>query len=156
MQKKWFIGAVSAVAVIALAVGLSTVGVQAQPKKPDATVLSGTLIDLTCASKGMKLMDSSFNAVNNDHKTPKGMKEDCATMCLQGGQPAGVYKDGKIAAVLLGNPSVNLYKWATDSVDIKGWWAGDEDDDVATFVPKQIREQGEEEWTKVKTRAMHE
>jgi len=141
------IGVVVTTALFALA---------AHAAKPDDTVISGKLIDMTCAAKGMVMMGSDYNALNDDHKTPDGLKKDCATMCLKGGQPAGVYRDGKIVATLLANPSVNLYKYAAEDVDILGFWAGKSANDVATFVPKKIRKQGDSGWTEVKTKVMHE
>lgn len=145
--------AIAATMVLAAAVGVQSVDAQ---NKPEKTTISGVLVDMTCATKGMKLMDSDHNAVNNEHKTPDGMVESCATNCLKGGQPAGIYSDGKIQALLLANPSVNLYKFATKTVDIQGWWAGDDDDEVKSFVPAKIRLSGTADWTEVKTRAMHD
>ncbi len=76
-------------------------------------------------------------------------------MCLRGGQPAGLWKDGKIHATLLANPSLNLYEYAAKEVEIQGWYAGQRKDKVKTFVPVKIREKGDTEWTEVQTAEMH-
>ena len=100
-------------------------------------------------------MGSDHNATNDTHMTPKGPKEACATMCLKSGQPAGLYSDGKITATLLADASKNLYKFAAQEVDIEGFWAGKEDNEVKTFVPSKIRAKGGKKWTEVKTGGMH-
>ena len=60
--------------------------------------VKGKLIDLSCAQKGMVMMSSKYNAENDTHKTPKGDVAKCGTMCLKGGQPAGLFSDGKVKA----------------------------------------------------------
>ena len=100
-------------------------------------------------------MGSDRNALNDTHMTPKGEVASCATMCLKGGQPAGIYSDGKITATLLANASVNLYKFAAKDVDVQGFWAGNDKNTVATFMPQKIRLQGTKEWTEVQTKQMH-
>ena len=123
-------------------------------KKPEMVVISGVLADMTCAAKG-QLMGSEHNAKNDTHMTPDGPKKRCATMCLKGGLPAGLYSDGKISAALLADASKNLYKFAAEEVEIQGYWAGEKDNDVKTFVPAEIRSKGSEKWTKVETGGMH-
>ena len=140
----------AATAVVALILASATAGAESK-----TVTISGKLIDLTCAAKGMVKMGSDFNALNNDHKTPKGLKAGCAEMCLKSGQPAGVYNNGKIIATLLANASINLYEWAAKDVEIQGYWAGEKDDKVKTFVPAKIRVKGTEEWTEVQTAQMH-
>ena len=123
--------------------------------KPETVTISGKLIDMSCAAKGQAMMGSDRNALNDTHMTPKGEVASCATMCLKGGQPAGIYSDGKITATLLANASVNLYKFAAKDVDVQGFWAGNDKNTVATFMPEKIRLQGTKEWTEVQTRQMH-
>jgi len=96
------------------------------------------------------------NATNDTHMMgPWQEGKKCATMCLKGGQPAGLYADGKIAATLLADPSKNLYKFAAQKVEIEGYWAGKPENEVKTFVPARIRVAGSDEWTDVKTGQMH-
>ena len=123
--------------------------------KPETVTVSGKLIDLSCAAKGQAMMGSDHNALNDTHMTPDGEMASCATMCLKGGQPAGIYSDGKITATLLANASLNLYKFAAKDVDVQGFWAGKNKNEVATFFPQKIRLQGTEEWTDVQTAQMH-
>lgn len=151
-MKKYSVVAIAAIAVIGLAFAGSA---SAQMGKPETVTISGKLIDLSCSAKGMVMMNSDANARNNDHMTPDGKKEACATMCLKGGQPAGVFKDGKIVATLLANASINLYKFAADDVEIQGFWAGQKQDKVRTFVPGKIRKQGDRDWTDVVIAEMH-
>lgn len=87
-------------AVSILAVGLLVSEAQAQMKKPTMVTVRGTLIDLTCASKGHGMMNSWHNAQNNDHMTPDGEQKACATMCLKGGQPAALFDKGKITGTV--------------------------------------------------------
>lgn len=129
---------------------------QSQMKKPDIVTVSGKLIDLSCSAKGQKMMGSDHNALNNDHMTPDGEKKACATMCLKSGQPAGVFKDGKVVATLLASASLNLYKFAAEDVEVQGWWAGKKQNDVKTFFPTKIRKKGSREWTEVMTAQMHD
>ena len=123
--------------------------------KPETVTVSGKLVDLSCAAKGQAMMGSDRNALNDTHMTPKGEIASCATMCLKGGQPAGIYSDGKITATLLANASLNLYKFAAKDVDVQGFWAGNGKNEVATFFPQKIRLQGTKEWTDVQTAQMH-
>ena len=123
--------------------------------KPETVTVSGKLIDLSCAAKGQAMMGSDRNALNDTHMTPKGEMASCATMCLKGGQPAGIYSNGKITATLLANASLNLYKFAAKDVDVQGFWAGKGKNKVATFFPEKIRLQGTKEWTDVQTAQMH-
>ncbi len=128
---------------------------QAEMKGPETVVISGKLVDMSCAAKGQKLMGNNHNAENDTHMTPKGEMESCATMCLKGGQPAGIYSDGELKASLLANASINLYKFAAKDVEVEGFWAGNRKNDVKTFFPAKIRLQGTEEWTDVIAAEMH-
>ena len=130
-------------------------GDKGKMSKPETATISGKLIDMSCAAKGQALMGSDHNAVNDKHMTPTGEVEQCATMCLRGGQPAGIYNNGKITATLLANPSLNLYKFAAKDVDVQGFWAGKSKDRVATFMPAKIRLKGTSEWTDVQAAQMH-
>ena len=123
--------------------------------KPETVTISGKLVDLSCAAKGQAMMGSDRNALNDTHMTPKGEMASCATMCLKGGQPAGIYSDGKITATLLANASLNLYKFAAKDVDVQGFWAGKDENTVTTFMPQKIRLQGTKEWTDVQAAQMH-
>ena len=124
-------------------------------KKPETVTISGKLVDLCCAAKGQAMMGSDNNAINDDHMTPKGKMASCATMCLKGGQPAGIYSDGKLTATLLANASLNLYKFAAKDVEVQGFWAGKKKDKTATFMPAKIRVKGTTEWTEVQSAQMH-
>ena len=124
-------------------------------KKPEIVTIAGKLTDLSCAAKGQYLMGSDHNATNDTHMTPKGEVAKCATMCLKGGQPAGVFSDGKIVATLLANSSLNLYKFAAKDVEVQGWWAGKKKNAVKTFFPTKIRVKGTKDWTEVQTAQMH-
>jgi len=134
----------------AMALSFSASSLQAAP---ETVTISGSVIDLSCATKGMAMMGSNFNAENNDHKTPKGLKPTCAAMCLKGGQPAALYADGKIKAVFLANASLTLHKYAQKKVDVQGFWGGSKE--IKTFFPMKIRESGSKEWAEVQTSAMH-
>lgn len=123
--------------------------------KPETVTISGKLVDLSCAAKGQAMMGSDNNALNDTHMTPKGEMASCATMCLKGGQPAGIYSDGKITATLLANASLNLYKFAAKDVDVQGFWAGNDKNESATFMPAKIRLQGTKDWTDVQAAQMH-
>lgn len=140
----------AATAVVALILASATASAA-----PKTVTVSGKLIDLSCSAKGMVMMGSDVNALNDDHKTPDGPKPGCATMCLKSGQPAGLYANGKITATLLANASINLYKWASKDVEVQGFWAGEKDDKVKTFVPSKIRVQGDDDWEDVIIAEMH-
>ncbi|MDK1022440.1 MAG: hypothetical protein QGD90_12480 [Candidatus Hydrogenedentes bacterium] len=148
--------AVFPVAMLALAFVLVAGVAGAQDmKKPETVTISGKLVDLSCAAKGQAMMGSDTNAINDDHMTPDGKIANCATMCLKGGQPAGIYSDGKLTATLLANASLNLYKFAAKDVEVMGFWAGKKEDKTATFMPAKIRVKGTKEWTEVQTKQMH-
>lgn len=134
----------------ALALTLSASSLQAAP---ETVTVKGSVIDLSCATKGMAMMGSDHNALSNDHKTPKGVMNSCAAMCLKGGQPAALWSDGKISAVFLANPTFTLHKYAHKNVEVQGFWGGSKD--VKTFFPQKIREAGSKEWVDVQTSAMH-
>lgn len=142
--------------MLALVLALGTGIASAQDmKKPEMVTVTGKLVDLSCAAKGVVMMGNDNNAENDAHMTPNGKMENCATMCLKGGQPAGVYSNGKLTATLLANASLNLYKFAAKDVEIEGWWAGKKKDDTKTFVPAKIRLAGSSDWTEVQTAQMH-
>ncbi len=155
-MKRYITGALALTLALGFALSASA---QSDSKKkmamPKKEVISGVLVDMSCAAKGQKLMGSDHNALNDTHMTPKGKMESCATMCLKGGQPAGIYNDGKIAASLLANPSITLYKFASKEVEVEGWYAGNKKDKVKTFFPERIRLKGTKEWTKVVAAEMH-
>lgn len=81
-------------------------------KEPKTVTLSGTVADLTCASKGKAMMDNWHNAKNNDHMRPDGTAKQCATMCLQMGQPAALFASNDLKAVFACNPRSTLANFA--------------------------------------------
>lgn len=141
---------VLAIVALSIVLGLSAF---AQMSKPKMVTLKGTLIDLTCASKGKAMMNSWHNAESNDHMTPNGPQKQCATMCLKGGQPAALFDGGKITAVLACNPRATLSDFAAEKVELTGFWAGD-GKLVKTFIPQQIRS-GAGAWQEVDCATMH-
>ena len=155
MNRSLVLAAAFAVALAFTSVAQAQAGDKGKMKKPETVTISGKLIDMSCAAKGQALMGSDHNAVNDTHMTPKGDMEQCATMCLKGGQPAGIYSDGKITATLLANASLNLYKFAAKDVDVQGFWAGKDKDTVKTFMPAKIRIKGTKDWTDVQAAQMH-
>ena len=139
--------------LVLMAVTLMGTELQAQMKQPKEVTLSGTLIDLTCASKGKAMMDSWKNT-EDDHMMPDGnLQKQCATMCLQGGQPAALFSKGQIAAVFACNARGTLAGFAAKSVEVGGFWAGD-GKEVKTFVPMKIRS-GSGSWQDVNCATMH-
>ena len=155
MNRGLMLFAAFAVVLAFTSVAQAQAGDMGKMSKPETVTISGKLIDMSCAAKGQALMGSDHNAVNDTHMTPKGEMAQCATMCLKGGQPAGIYNNGKITATLLANPSLNLYKFAAKDVDVQGFWAGKSKDKVATFMPAKIRVKGTSEWTDVQAAQMH-
>ena len=126
---------------------------EAQMGQPDMLSLRGTLIDLTCAAKGNAMMNSWGNT-KQEHMMPDGnVQKSCATMCLQGGQPAALFASNQVTAVLACNPRPTLAKYAAKSVEIQGFWAG-AGSDVKPFVPMRIRS-GSGSWQDVDCATMH-
>ena len=79
-------------AMVALVwVSLFGMNVEAQMGQPDMVSLKGTLIDLTCAAKGNAMMNSWDNTKQVHMLADGNMQKSCATMCLQGGQPAALF-----------------------------------------------------------------
>ena len=148
------VGALAITMMMVVSSGVASAQEKKMPK-PETVTISGTLIDMSCAAKGKVMMGNNHNAENDDHMTPRGEVESCATMCLKGGQPAGIYSKGKIQATLLANASLNLYKFAAKDVEVQGFWAGDKNDRVKTFVPAKIRLAGTRDWPDVQTAQMH-
>ena len=134
-------------------VSLFGMNVQAQMGQPDMVSLKGTLIDLTCAAKGNAMMNSWGNT-KQDHMMADGnMQKSCATMCLQGGQPAALFASNQVTAVLACNPRPTLSKYAAQNVEVQGFWAGS-GSDVKPFVPMKIRA-GSGSWQDVDCATMH-
>ncbi len=150
------IGTAFALLLIAAGPTLSAqkMGKMAKMAKPDTVTLSGKVIDITCSAKGKVKMGSWGNAENNDHMTPAGKKTACATMCLKGGQPAGLFSGDQITAVFACNPRATLANYAAQDVKVKGFWAGSPDDGAKSFVPMKIRG-SEGGWTDVDCATMH-
>lgn len=126
---------------------------QGQMPMPKMATIRGTVVDLTCASKayamGMKWVNTKENHMLEGGKA----EEKCATMCLQGGQPAAVFNGSTLTAVLACNPRATLAKYASKEVELQGFWAAD-DKDVKTFVPQKVRA-GSGAWTDVDCATMH-
>lgn len=140
-------------ASLVLAVAITGIAT-AQMGKPEMVSLSGKVIDLTCSAKGQTMMSSWGNAENDEHMTPDGAKPGCATMCLQGGQPAALFADNSIKAVFGCNPRATLSEYAAQDVEVMGFWAGGADDATKTFVPAKIRTDGGD-WNDVNCATMH-
>lgn len=138
------------VTVIAVAVEAQ----EMEMAKPETVTLSGKVIDVTCAVKGRTMMGDWKN-VEQDHMTEEGFKEACATMCLEMGQPAGLFQGNKLAAVFACNPRATLVDYAAKDVDVQGFWAGGPKDDTKTFVPMQIRTAGSDGWQSVQCAEIH-
>ena len=127
--------------------------VEAQMGQSDTVSLKGTLIDLTCAAKGNAMMNSWGNT-KQDHMMADGnVMKSCATMCLQGGQPAALFAGNQITAVLACNPRNTLAQYAAQDVEVQGFWAGS-GSDVKPFVPMKIRT-GSGSWQEVDCANMH-
>ena len=128
-----------------LVLGLA-VSASAAPK--EATI-SGTVIDLSCASKAKANMDSWANT-KNDHMMPGGKTAaSCAAMCLKNGQPAALFDGKKISAVFACAGEHTLSGFAGKDVEVKGYWGPN-----MTFVPAQIKASGAS-WQEVQCSAMH-
>lgn len=126
----------------------------AQMQEPKMVTLQGTVVDLTCASKG-KAMANSWMNTEQDHMMPDGsVQKSCATMCLMGGQPAALFSNGNVAAVFACNPRATLAKFAAQTVEVQGFWAG-EGRDNKPFVPMKIRA-GSGDWEDVDCATMHQ
>ena len=127
--------------------------VEAQMGQPDMVSLKGTLIDLSCAAKGNAMMNSWANT-KQDHMMADGnVQKSCATMCLQGGQPAALFAGNQVAAVFACNPRPTLAKYAAQNVEVQGFWAGS-GPNVKTFAPTKIRS-GSGSWQDVDCATMH-
>ncbi len=142
------------IVMVALAfVSLFGMNVEAQMGQPDMVSLKGTLIDLSCAAKGNAMMNSWANT-KQDHMMPDGnVQKSCATMCLQGGQPAALFASNQVVAVLACNPRPTLANYAAQNVEVQGFWAGS-GPDVKTFAPTKIRS-GSGSWQDVDCATMH-
>lgn len=147
----------TALAIAAMVLAGLSITAYAQ-MKPDTTTIQGVLADFTCASKGKVLMDSWYNATHDDHKTPKGPKADCATLCLKSlGQPAALFDadQEKMVAVFACSPQHTLGDYAAQEVEVEGWWAGADNDSPRAFVPAKIRTAGGGDWNEVTCAVMH-
>ncbi len=126
--------------------------VTAQMMEPKMTTIKGSIVDMTCASKGHAMMGKWMNA-KDDHMMPDGEnKKGCGTMCLKGSQPAGLFDGKTVTAVFACNPAATLSAYSGKQVEVQGFWAGN--DAVKTFVPAKIRE-GSGSWKEVQCAAMH-
>lgn len=124
----------------------------AQMNQPEMSTIKGSVIDLTCASKGHAMMGNWMNA-KDDHMMEDGkMQKGCGTMCLKGLQPAGLFDGKTVSAVFACNPAATLSGFSGKQVEVQGFWAGDES--VKTFVPMKIRE-GSDSWQDVQCVTMH-
>ncbi len=119
---------------------------------PDMKTIKGSVIDLTCASKGHAMMGNWMNA-KDDHMMEGGKEQKgCGTMCLKGAQPAGLFDGKTVNAVFACNPSATLSAYSGKQVEVQGFWAGEKS--VQTFVPMKIRE-GSGTWKDVQCATMH-
>lgn len=134
---------------------VAVIAVSAQSKQPRTEIVSGTLVDLTCAAKGKAMMGKWVNAKSDAHMTTEGRKPGCATLCLKGGQPAALFDGDKVTAVFACNPRATLADYAAQDVDVRGFWAGGESDQARSFVPQKIRKSGESNWQDVDCATMH-
>ena len=137
-----------ATTVVALS---SLVTAQKAEVNPEQLVsLRGTIIDLTCAAMGKATLGTWVNT-GADHVMPDGTtQENCAAMCLRGGQPAALFSDGKITAVFACNPrgggelkrvlphgnAAPITRSLSAPVEVEGLWAGE---GTNVFVPVRIR-----------------
>ncbi len=138
-------------AVVAICLMIAGV-VTAQMMEPKMTTIKGSVIDMTCASKGHAMSGKWMNA-KDDHMMPEeGVKKGCGTMCLKGSQPAGLFDGKTVTAVFACNPAATLSAYSGKQVEVQGFWAGD--DSVKTFVPAKIRE-GSGAWKDVQCATMH-
>ena len=139
---------VAVVAICLIAGGLYA----AQMNKPEMKTIKGSVIDLTCASKGHAMMGKWGNA-KDDHMMEDGnMQAGCGTMCLKGSQPAGLFDGKTVSAVFACNPALSLAAYSGKQVEVQGFWAGDKS--VQTFIPMKIRE-GSSSWQDVQCATMH-
>lgn len=123
-----------------------------QMNQPEMKTIEGSVVDMTCASKGHAMMGKWMNA-KDDHMMEGGkMQEGCGTMCLKGSQPAGLFDGSTVTAVFACNPALTLANYSGKQVEVQGFWAGEKT--VQTFVPMKIRE-GSGEWTDVQCATMH-
>jgi hypothetical protein len=142
-RRKWGLIVVDTVIAV-LVVAFFVTDLRAQMKHPQTVVLKGRIIDLSCGAKG-KERTGTWNNVGQDHVMADGsIQKDCATMCLMGGQPAALFSDNKVTAVLVCNPRGSgasehtLVKYASAPVEVQGYWVGSETE-VKAFVPLQLR-----------------
>lgn len=130
-----------------------TINASAQAKKPQMATLRGTVVDLTCTSKAYA-MGMQWANTKEDHMMDNGnIQQKCATMCLQGGQPAALFTGSTLTAVLACDPRATLSKYASKQVEVQGFW-GVDGKEVKTFVPQRIRE-GAGAWADVTCAEMH-
>jgi len=123
-----------------------------QMKQPEMTTIEGSVVDMTCASKGHAMMGKWMNA-KDDHMMPDGKtQKGCGTMCLKGAQPAALFDGSTVTAVFACNPSHTLADYSGKQVEVQGFWAGEKA--VQTFVPMKIRA-GAGAWQDVQCATMH-
>jgi hypothetical protein len=138
-------------ATAALAAASLTFAQQMQMKQPEMKTIKGTVIDLTCASKGHAMTGMWANS-KDDHMMEDGtMTKGCGAMCLGSGQPAGLFDGKTVSAVFACNPAMSLSALSGKDVEVQGFWAGGS---VKTFVPVKVR-QGAGDWADVKCSEMH-
>jgi hypothetical protein len=150
-MRKPFVPRTVFVAVVTVSLVVAAV-TAAQMNEPEMTTIEGSVVDMTCASKGHAMMGTWVNA-KDDHMMPEGMKKACGTMCLRGLQPAGLFDGETITAVFACNSRATLSNYSGKQVEVQGFWAGE--DTVKTFVPTMIRNAGSGEWEEVQCANMH-
>ena len=134
--------------------GVAT-GTQAmEMAEPEIVTVSGKVVDVSCAVKGRAMMGNWGN-VEQDHMTEEGHQKNCATMCLEMGQPAGLFANDRLEAVFACNPRATLVEYAAEDVEVRGFWAGGPNDAARTFAPMQIRVAGSRDWKPVECAEIH-
>ena len=141
--------------VLVLVLSVLAITTAAQMKKPDMVTLEGKIIDVTCSAKAKAMMNSWYNAENNEHMMEGGKKmPGCAEMCLRGGQPAGLFDGKKIVATFACNPRTTLADYASQDATVMGFWGGGGKSDQV-FVPAKIKGADDSEWKDVDCATMH-
>ena len=127
-----------------LAMSCLRISEEAETDQPQIITVKGWLVDLTCAVKG-HILTGAWNNIGEDHMMADGnIQKRCASLCLKGGQPAALFSDNKITAVLACNPAGSgssrsyLARFVAMEVEVQGYWA-DGAAKTGIFVPSRIR-----------------
>ena len=144
-SSKWTL--LMSLAILVLASSFLRTRVKAQKNEPQAVILKGRVIDLTCAVKG-KVAMGAWNNIAQDHMMADGnLQKGCASLCLLGGQPAALFSDNQITAVFACNPQgsgvaphqgYTLAGNVAQASEVEGYWL-DDNAETGLFVPLKIR-----------------